>query len=127
MGNSTSEKSNKPQFAKLVYDFDGTNSYVYFDAKNNQIESNTQTPENASKRQWPPYWWPGGGNSGGGGGGGGGFCFNWSRWTQINNECKYSFNCFFKKQQAIFITETRHCNTNPNNIQTRVTKLHCGC
>ena len=121
---TTPEKSNKPKFAKLVYDFDGTNSSVYFDVKNIQIESNPQTPASASKLHWPPSWWPGGGN---GGGGGGGLCLNWSPWTQTNNQCKFSFGCVFKRQQAIFITETRQCKTNPNNIQTRVTKLHCGC
>lgn len=122
------DKSKNVEYSKLVVDNDSKNYSVYFDLKNDKYKPYTKPNSSSAKLSWPPKWWPGGGSSSGSGGGNSGFCWwNWSSWTVIGNSCNYSFSCFFKNQKALFITETRYCNSNKNNVQTRTVKLHCGC
>ena len=121
-------RTNNVSFGFLVADLEGNKPFVYFDEKNEKYVAPVKPDQTAAKLKWPPSWWPGGGGGAGSGGGGTGLCwFNWSAWTTVSTKCDYAFGCVFKNQQAMFVLETRYCLGNPSNVQTRWTKVHCGC
>jgi len=125
---TSAARTNNVSFGFLVADLEGSKPFVYFDEKNEKYTVPPKSSTSTAKLKWPPSWWPGGGGGTGGGGGGTGLCwFNWSAWAAVSQKCDYAFGCVFKNQQAKFILEQGYCFGNPNHVQTRWTKLHCGC
>lgn len=128
---TSAARTNDVSFGILVADLEGNRPFVYFDEKNEKYMAPPKSSTTTAKLKWPPSWWPGGGGgggTGGGGGGGTGLCwFNWSPWTTVSTKCDYAYACVFKNQQATFVLQTRYCFGNLGNVQTRWTKLRCGC
>ncbi len=100
------------EYAKLVYsEQPGQPAIVYFDG-NCTVGREPVAPQVSESARGAPC-----------------FLTPWGPWQVTGTFCGYNYWCFFKKQQALYLTERRQ-KTCPNGTvmtQTRTVKVHCGC
>jgi hypothetical protein len=100
------------EYAKLVYsEQTGKPAFVYFDG-NCTVGRKAVAPQPSELAR-------------------GTFCFfkPWGPWQVTNTFCSYNFWCFFKNQQALYLSEKRQrtCPNGTVQTQARTVKVHCGC
>lgn len=103
-----------PEFSRLVYlERPGESPLVYFDGPTVTERVGSATPPKTESETAKLA----------------GCLFKpWGPWQVLRTFCGYRYWCFFKKQQAIFLEETRKRQC-PNGVQvqTRTVLVHCGC
>jgi hypothetical protein len=100
------------EYAKLVYlEQTGQPAFVYFD-DNCTIGRKPVAPQPSEAARGAPC-----------------FLTPWGPWQVTSTFCKHNYWCFFKNQQALYLTETRQkiCRDGTVKTQTRTVKVHCGC
>jgi hypothetical protein len=131
------EASKSPsEYKQLVYAFDGKESTVYFDGKNENFTPTKPNGGGNKKIKWPPAWWPGSGGatigSSPGGtnpfGSGGVFSQSWGDWHEAGVEtCNFSFACPMTLHYGKMRLEERSSNGSPKWTQSRWILIRCGC
>lgn len=114
------------EYKQLVYNFDGKESAIYFNEKNDKFMRTTPSSnQKLTWPKWPPSWWPGSGN-GGISTGGAGIGHSWSEWQEVSRECRPNLNSI---ACPIHIGEMRkeQRTSNTGAVQTRSILIHCGC